>query len=82
MTGEKKFNFERIPVDTVLKITQEAPVQNEPVTNEAGRLEEESETKKDWMDLASQVQQERDPTKMIHLVDQLIDALARNKGLQ
>ncbi len=79
MTGETKFNFERIPVETVRRIAKELPVQSAPAIREPGHLRQESESKRDWQELALQVQQENNPKKMIHLVDQLIDALDRNK---
>lgn len=81
MTVDTKFNFQRIPLETVLKIAKELPVGDKPAIQEPER-KEESATKKDWQELASQVQQENDPKKMIHLVDQLIDALDRNRPLQ
>jgi hypothetical protein len=80
MTGETKFNFDRIPVETVRKIALDFPAQSAPAIREPGHLTEISNTGSDWKELAMQVQQERDPKRMLHLVDQLIQTLDRNRS--
>jgi hypothetical protein len=79
MTGENKFNFEQIPVETVRKIAQDLPPAA-PGTTEPGKSREDSETATDWKTLALQVQQEEDPKRMIQIVEQLILTLDRDRN--
>jgi|1186.fasta_scaffold03683_5 hypothetical protein len=79
MTGEPKFNFEQISVETVRKIATDLPAESAPASREPGHLGESSSPGKRWQELALQMQQERDPKKMLHLVNQLIVTLDQNR---
>lgn len=59
----RKTHYEQVPTDDVKKIIEHvAQVKVEDGTD-------------DWRELAQQVQSEKDPKEMIHLVQRLIDSL-------
>ena len=68
-------HFEQIPIDTVKKIAKEFSDKNasgsDPVNTEA-QQNGVSSHQESWREVAQKVQQERDPTRMIELVEQLI----------
>jgi hypothetical protein len=67
---ESKTHFEKIPVETVKKIAQELPENNDGVSGET--QDETTSPLERWRDVAQKVQQEQDPNRMIELVQQLI----------
>jgi hypothetical protein len=65
-----KTHFEQIPVETVKRIANELHETSVvPVQDEITPAEEQ------WRELARQIQQERDSTKMTELVHQLLTEL-------
>jgi hypothetical protein len=64
-----KTYFEQIPVETVKKIAKELPE-----TSVVQALDEIAPPQESWRELAKQVQQEQDPTRMTELVAQLLVA--------
>jgi hypothetical protein len=69
--------FEQIPVETVKKIATELP-DNDAIGNESAGVEAQDEvasSQKRWRQVAQEVQQEKDPKRMIGLVHQLIAKL-------
>ena len=73
---ELQTHFEQIPVERVKKIATEISDKDDntqiPVGEKAQVASSPQET---WRVLAERVQNERDPKKMIELVQQLIDTL-------
>lgn len=71
-----KTNFEQVPVETVKKVAIEFPpangVGNDNVIDET--QDEITSPPERWREVAQQVQQEQDPTRMTELVQQLIAA--------
>jgi hypothetical protein len=63
-----KTHFEQIPVETVKKIAQEFP--ENAIENESTHIEKEP-----WREVAQKVQEEKDPGRMIALVQELITKL-------
>jgi len=63
-----KTYFEQIPVETVKKIAKELPE-----TSVVQALDQIA-PREPWRELAKQVQQEQDPTRMTELVTQLLVA--------
>jgi hypothetical protein len=64
-----KTYFEQIPVETVKKIAKELHE-----TNVVQTLDEIAPPQQHWRELAKQVQEEQDPTRMTELVTQLLVA--------
>jgi hypothetical protein len=64
-----KTYFEQIPVETVKKIAKELPE-----TSVVQALDQIAPPREPWRELAKQVQQEQDPTRMTELVTQLLVA--------
>lgn len=73
----RKPNFEQIPVEIVKQIACEF---GPPAAPYIQPLEVEKKTANDWRGLACQVQTEKDPQRMIHLVQELIESLDREQG--
>jgi hypothetical protein len=76
MTEDTKFNFEQIPVETVRKIARELPP---TAPGDPEQLQDGSDAATDWKALALQVQEEKDPKRMLHIVEQLVRTLDRNR---
>ena len=72
-----KTHFEQIPVETVKKIAKELPDNNAIGNDSAGveAREEITSPQERWREVAQEVQQEKDPKRMIGLVQQLIAEL-------
>jgi hypothetical protein len=76
MIGPKTF-FEQIPVETVKLIAEEFPQKN-PTGSDGGKSDKPDEVRsplESWRELAQKVQHERDPQRMLALVEQLLSAL-------
>lgn len=69
-----KTHFDQIPVETVKKITTElAQTDGIPNSRISDEMQDEiTSSPQRWRQVAQQVQQERDPTKMIELVQHLL----------
>ena len=65
----RKTHFEQIPVETVKKIAKELPE-----TSVVQALDQITLSQEPWRELAKQVQEEQDPTRMTELVTQLLVA--------
>lgn len=71
---EPKMHFERIPVETVKKIAKQVP-EDDVTPDDAASAEaqgEDGSPQERWREVAQKVKQEKDPTKMIGLVQELI----------
>jgi hypothetical protein len=69
-----KTHFQQIPVETVKELAKPFPVQN-PVGNSSVSVEPQIEITSPherWREVAQKVQEERDPGRMVELVQQLI----------
>jgi hypothetical protein len=76
MAASKTF-FEQIPIETVKRIAREFPEEN-AVWSDGGStemLDEVRSPRERWREVAQKVQQERDPKRMIELVEHLMAAL-------
>jgi len=74
-------HFEQISVEIVKKIATQHP-QSSSIGNGAWSCEARDERmsfQEEWRQLAQQVQQEADPQRLIHLMQQLLDALDEEK---
>jgi hypothetical protein len=72
-----KTHFEQIPVETVKKIAKEISDNNAFGNGTAGveAQDEVASPQQRWREVAQEVQQEKDPKRMIGLVQQLIAKL-------
>jgi hypothetical protein len=76
MAASKTF-FEQIPIETVKRIAKEFPEEN-TIGSDGGNTEMPDEVRsprESWREVAQKVQHERDPKRMIGLVEQLLAAL-------
>jgi hypothetical protein len=76
MAASKTF-FEQIPIETVKRIAIEFPAEN-VIRSDGGKTEMPDEVRsphQGWREVAQKVEQERNPKRVIELVDQLIAAL-------
>jgi len=74
-------HFEQISVETVKKIATQHP-HSSSVGNDAWSAETRDKrmsSEEEWRQLAQQVQQEKDPQRLVHLMQQLLDALHEEK---
>jgi hypothetical protein len=75
--AESKTFFKQISIETVKRIAKEFPAEN-AIGGDAGStaaLGEFSSPCESWREVAQRVQQERDPQRVIELVEQLIATL-------
>jgi hypothetical protein len=75
MAASKTF-FEQIPIETVKRIAKEFP--ENAIGSDGGNTEMPDEVRsprESWREVAQKVQHERDPKRMIALVEQLIATL-------
>ena len=80
MAASKTF-FEQIPIETVKRIAKEFPEEN-AIGSDGGNtemLDEVRSPRERWREVAQKVQHERDPKRMIELVEQLIAALDQER---
>jgi hypothetical protein len=76
-----EIHFEQISVEIVKKIATQHP-QSSSIGNDGWSCEARDERmslQEEWRQLAQQVQQEEDPQRLIHLMQQLLDALDEEK---
>jgi hypothetical protein len=75
--AESKTFFRQISIETVKRIAKEFPAGN-AIGGDAGStatLDEVRSPRESWREVAERVQQERDPQRVIELVEQLIATL-------
>ena len=76
MAASKTF-FEQIPIETVKRIAREFPEAN-GIASDGGNtemLDEVRSPRESWREVAQKVQHERDPKRMVELIEQLIATL-------